>query len=119
MVASDAFGNKTGDHGGSDVEHLAAQLGRQRDALVEISLPPLTDSQVAELMRGAVALDRPVRRDFVQSLHRVTDGNAAGDDVAIAYTVTGTQHGPLMGHEPTGKTITMRSADHPGSPTGR
>jgi predicted ATPase len=63
------------DHAGSDVEHLMAQLGRQRDALVEISLPPLTESQVGELVRAVVAADRPVRRDFVQSLHRVTDGN--------------------------------------------
>lgn len=63
------------DHGGSDVEHLMAQLGRQRDAFAEISLPPLTEGQVGELVRAAVAVDRPVRRDFVQSLHRVTDGN--------------------------------------------
>jgi DNA-binding CsgD family transcriptional regulator/tetratricopeptide (TPR) repeat protein len=63
------------DHGGSAMAHLAAQLGRQRDTLVEISLLPLTQSQVAELVRAVVAVDRPVRGDFVRALHRVTDGN--------------------------------------------
>jgi DNA-binding CsgD family transcriptional regulator/tetratricopeptide (TPR) repeat protein len=78
------------DYGGSDLEHLAAQLGRQRDALAEISLPPLTDSEVAELVRGVVALDRPVRRDFVQSLHRVTDGNPFFvEEVLTSYLASG------------------------------
>jgi DNA-binding CsgD family transcriptional regulator len=78
------------DHGGSDLDHLAAQLGRQRDALVEVSLPPLTDSQVADMVRGVVALDRPVRRDFVQSLHRVTDGNPFFvEEVLTSYLASG------------------------------
>ncbi len=33
---------------------------------------------------------------------------AAGDDVAFAYTVTGTHEGQLMGHAPTGKSIKIR-----------
>ncbi len=33
---------------------------------------------------------------------------ATDDDVAFAYTVTGTQQGPLMGHAATGKAIRMR-----------
>ncbi|HEY1158114.1 MAG TPA: ester cyclase [Arthrobacter sp.] len=33
---------------------------------------------------------------------------ATDDDVAFAYTVTGTHQGPLMGHPPTGQTIQIR-----------
>lgn len=33
---------------------------------------------------------------------------ATDDDVAIAYTLTGTHQGPLMGHEPTGRSISIR-----------
>ena len=33
---------------------------------------------------------------------------ATDDDVAFAYTVTGTHQGPLMGHAPTGGTINVR-----------
>jgi predicted ester cyclase len=30
------------------------------------------------------------------------------DDVAIAYTLTGTNSGPFLGHEPTGKAFRVR-----------
>lgn len=33
---------------------------------------------------------------------------AADDDVAFAYTTTGTHQGPLMGHEPTGRSFRVR-----------
>ena len=33
---------------------------------------------------------------------------ANGDDVAFAYTITGTHRGLLMGHDPTGKSIKIR-----------
>ena len=33
---------------------------------------------------------------------------ATDDDVAFAYTVTGTHRGPLQGHEPTGGRVTFR-----------
>ena len=33
---------------------------------------------------------------------------ATDDDVAIAYTLTRTHQGPLMGHEPTGRAISIR-----------
>ncbi|WP_248582849.1 ester cyclase [Nocardioides sp. InS609-2] len=33
---------------------------------------------------------------------------AADDDLAFAYTVTGTHQGLLMGHDPTGKSIKVR-----------
>ncbi len=33
---------------------------------------------------------------------------ATGDDVAIAYTITGTNDGPFQGHESTGKSIKAR-----------
>lgn len=33
---------------------------------------------------------------------------AVDGDVAFAYTLTGTHAGPLMGHEPTGKSISIR-----------
>ena len=33
---------------------------------------------------------------------------ADGDDVAFAYTMTGTHQGPLRGHGPTGKSVSIR-----------
>ena len=33
---------------------------------------------------------------------------ASGDDVAFAYTLTGTHQGPLMGHRATGKSVRIR-----------
>ena len=33
---------------------------------------------------------------------------ATDDELAFAYTVTGTQRGPLMGHPATGKTVSFR-----------
>ena len=51
---------------------------------------------------------RELRTAFPDLHIEVEHLTAAGDDVAIAYSLTGTHHGPLMGHEPTGKTITMR-----------
>lgn len=33
---------------------------------------------------------------------------ATDEDVAFAYTITGTHRGPLMGHAPTGETIRVR-----------
>lgn len=33
---------------------------------------------------------------------------ASDDDVAFAYTITGTHQGPLIGHPPTGRTIKIR-----------
>lgn len=33
---------------------------------------------------------------------------ASDDDVAFAYTITGTHQGPLMGHPPTGRTFKIR-----------
>lgn len=33
---------------------------------------------------------------------------AVGDDVAFAYTMTGSHQGPLMGHEATGKSVKVR-----------
>lgn len=33
---------------------------------------------------------------------------AAGDDVAFAYTMTGSHQGPFLGHEATGRPVTVR-----------
>ena len=40
----------------------------------------------------------------VEVIHLTADG----DDVAFAYTLTGTHQGPLMGHEATGKSVSVR-----------
>ena len=40
----------------------------------------------------------------IEVAHLVADG----DDVAFAYTMTGTHRGPLMGHEPTSKNVSIR-----------
>ena len=40
----------------------------------------------------------------VEAEHLVADD----DGVAFAYTLTGTHRGPLMGHDPTGRSISVR-----------
>ncbi len=48
-------------------------------------------------------------RTAFPDLHVEVEHLTANDtDVAFAYTVTGTHRGPLMGHDPTGGSITMR-----------
>jgi len=44
---------------------------------------------------------------------------AADDDVAFAYTVTGTQQGPLLGHAATGKAIKVRGMQISGFQDGK
>ncbi|WP_377269387.1 ester cyclase [Peterkaempfera sp. SMS 1(5)a] len=48
-------------------------------------------------------------REAFPDLHvEVEHVTATADDVAIAYTLTGTHNGPLMGHGPTGRRISVR-----------
>ena len=48
-------------------------------------------------------------RSAFPDLHvEVEHVTAAEDDVAFAYTLTGTHSGPFQGHEPTGKSFSVR-----------
>jgi DNA-binding CsgD family transcriptional regulator/Tfp pilus assembly protein PilF len=74
----------------AELDELTAQLRQQRDAVSEIFLPPLSQDQVGALIRKIAALERPVRRDFVESLHRVTGGNPLFvEEVLAAYLTSG------------------------------
>ena len=49
-----------------------------------------------------------MRTAFPDLQVKVEHLTAAGNDVALAYTITGTHRGPLMGHDATGKSIAIR-----------
>ena len=49
-----------------------------------------------------------LRASFPDLSIAVEHVTAADDDVAFAYTVTGTHQGPLMGYEPTGRSFSIR-----------
>lgn len=55
--------------------------------------------------RGMFAEMRTAFPDLHVEVEHLT---ATEDDVALAYTITGTHQGPLMGHEPTGRKINVR-----------
>lgn len=57
---------------------------------------------------GYRAMFGQLRTAFPDLRVEVDHLTATGDDVAIAYTVTGTHGGPFQGHEPTGKTVEVR-----------
>jgi len=63
---------------------------------------------------GFRAMFSELRTAFTDLHVEVEHLTANGDDVAFAYTITGTQNGPFMGHDATGKTIKVsRHADRP------
>ena len=49
-----------------------------------------------------------MRTEFPDLHIEVAHLTAAGDDVAFAYTLTGTHQGRLMGHQPTGRKVSIR-----------
>jgi steroid delta-isomerase-like uncharacterized protein len=57
---------------------------------------------------GVRVLMRSFRTAFPDLRFEIDDELADGDRVAVRYTVTGTQQGPLMGLPPTGKSIRIR-----------
>lgn len=56
------------------LEKLLAELQRRRVAS-EIRLRPLTREEVETMVRAILGLDRPVRRDFLDLVWELTDGN--------------------------------------------
>ncbi len=58
--------------------------------------------------QGFRALFAEMRTAFPDLQINMEHLTAHDDDVAFAYTITGTHEGPLMGHDPTGKAIKVR-----------
>jgi predicted ATPase/DNA-binding CsgD family transcriptional regulator len=54
--------------------HFLAALDRRRAAL-ECSLTPLTMEEVQAMLRAMFQLKKPVRRDFLETLYQLTEGN--------------------------------------------
>jgi predicted ATPase len=57
-----------------ELDHALAELDRARLA-VDLRLPPLSDSEVASMLRAIAGSDRPVPRAFAQAVYGLTDGN--------------------------------------------
>lgn len=57
-----------------ELEHLLAELERRRLGRV-ITLTPLTEAEVAEMVAASLDLGRPVRRGFVTFLSQLSGGN--------------------------------------------
>ena len=58
--------------------------------------------------RGYQDMFTELRTAFPDLHIEVDHVTAADDDVAFAYTLTGTQHGPLMGHPAASKSVRIR-----------
>lgn len=94
-------------------EHLAEELMKGNlDVIDEVFAPDFVDHDPApdqgegsEGLRDFWASFRTAFPDFEIKPEQVV---ANDDKVAIAYTVSGTQQGPFMGHEPTGKRMSAR-----------
>ena len=82
------------------------------DAFDELVAPDSLDHDPAPGQapgpEGYKALFAQMRTAFPDLHVNVETLVADGDQVAFAYTLTGTHQGPFHGHEPTGKTITAR-----------
>jgi len=86
-----------------ELRHFLAECDRQRLAS-ELPLSPLSRAEVDSMVQAIFDLPRPVRRDFLEALHGLTDGNpffieevlqslvSAGD---IFYTDGGWDRKPL------------------------
>ena len=58
--------------------------------------------------QGYQAFFTEMRTAFPDLHIEVAHVTAADEDVAFAYTLTGTHSGPFQGHEPTGKSFSVR-----------
>ena len=58
----------------AQLRHFLAQLDRERLAS-EIALAPLTPAEVEEMLLGIFELQRPVRREFLDAMYNLTEGN--------------------------------------------
>jgi DNA-binding CsgD family transcriptional regulator len=58
----------------AQLRHFLAQLDRERLAS-EIALAPLTPAEVEEMLLVIFELQRPVRREFLDAMYNLTEGN--------------------------------------------
>lgn len=68
------------------------------------------DRKLAERMRGPelyAALAESTREIFPDTTVTIDDSFAAGDRVAVRWTMEGTHDGPMFDVEPTGKRVTL------------
>lgn len=68
------------------------------------------DRELAERMRGPelyAALAESTREIFPDTTFTIDDSFAAGDRVAVRWTMEGTHDGPMFDVEPTGKRVTL------------
>jgi DNA-binding CsgD family transcriptional regulator len=71
------------------LRHLLAELDRQRLA-TELSLAPLNRAEVELMLRATLALDRPVRAEFLDNIFALTEGNPFFvEEVLKALVVSG------------------------------
>lgn len=89
----------------------AVNDGRLED-LDELVAPDCVDHDPAPGQgagaRGYREMFGELRQAFPDLHVEVEHATVTGEDVAIAYTLTGTQDGPFMGHAPTGRPVSVR-----------
>jgi predicted ester cyclase len=72
------------------------------------------DRELAERLRGPDlyrALADGSREIFPDMSFAIEDTVAAGDEVALRWTMTGTHEGSMMGEEPTGREVEMKAVE--------
>jgi predicted ester cyclase len=72
------------------------------------------DRDLAEELRGPElyrALASGTREAFPDATFAIEDVVAAGDEVALRWTMTGTHEGPAFGVEPTGRTVELSAVE--------
>ena len=72
------------------------------------------DREFAQQLRGPElyrALADGTREVFPDMSFVIEDTVAAGDEVALRWTMTGTHQGSMMGEEPTGRTVELKAVE--------
>lgn len=68
------LGTYRSDEAGPELLHFLAQLDRRRQG-TELRLSPLDRSQVEQMLQAIFEQWRPIRADFLETLHTLTEGN--------------------------------------------
>lgn len=90
--------------------------GNDPDVADELVHPEyvIHDRELAEELRGPElyrALADSTREIFPDMTFTIEDSFAAGDEVAVRWTMVGTQDGAMVGVEPTGERVTLRAIE--------
>ncbi len=90
--------------------------GNEPDIADELVHPEyvIHDRELAEELRGPElyrALADSTREIFPDMTFTIEDSFAAGDEVAVRWTMVGTQEGAMVGVEPTGERVTLRAIE--------